>query len=147
MHSLRPAHRPVALTLLAIYLLLAALVAFWPTPVDSGAAPFLNAVIAKLHNHGVPAWLGYDQLEFAANILFFIPLGYLLTLLLGRDRWWFSTLLAAGASVCIEVGQQEFLAARFSSIADVVANTLGALVGALVAHWFTGRRPRQAATK
>ena len=141
----RPAHRPLVLTLLAIYLLLAALIAFWPTPVDSGAAPFLNTLITKLHNHGFPAWLGYDQLEFAANVLFFIPLGFLMTLLLGRDRWWFSTLLATGASVCIEVGQQEFLSARFPSIADVVANTLGALVGALVAYWFTGGRPRPAA--
>ena len=132
--------RPIVLVLLAVYFVVAALIAFWPTPVDAGAAPLLTTLIAKLHAHGMPTWLGYDQLEFAANVLFFTPLGALLTLLLGRDRWWFAVLIALGASVCIEVAQQEFLAARFSSIADVAANGLGALTGVLLARFVLARR-------
>ena len=128
------------LTLLASYLLLAALVAFWPTPVDQGAAPLLHSLIAKLHAHGMPPWLGYNQLEFGANVVYFVPLGLLLALLIGRNRWWLALLAALGVSVCIEVAQHEYLAARFSSISDVVANALGAFLGAMLALWLMDRR-------
>jgi len=140
MHTRRAPKHPIVLALLAAYLILAALIAFWPTPVDQAAAPLLNTLIAKLHAHGVPTWLGYDQLEFAANILFFIPFAFLLTLLLGRNRWWFAALIALGSSICIEVAQKEFLAARFSSLADVAANVIGALIGAGLAVLVLSRR-------
>ena len=143
MQTSRAPKRPIVLALLATYLVVAALIAFWPTPVDQGAAPLLNSLITKLHHHGMPTWLGYDQLEFAANVVFFIPLGLLLTVLFGRDRWWLAVLIALGASVCIEFIQQEVLAARFSSIADVAANGLGALIGAFLAAWAMGRRKRR----
>ena len=136
----RTPKRPLVLVLLAVYLILAAVIAFWPTPVDADAAPLLTRLITKLHDHGMPTWLGYDHLEFTANVLFFIPLGALLTLLLARRRWWLAALIGLGASICIELVQQELLAARFSSLTDVAANSLGALIGALLTVWVTGRR-------
>ena len=140
MQPRRENRRRLALIALAVYLLLAALVAFWPTPVDGPLGPKLAQLIHKLHNHGMPLWLGYDQVQFGANILFFIPLTFLLTLLLGRNRWGFAALIGLAGSICIEFIQGHFLTGRFSSIADVAANTAGSLIGALLARWWLVRR-------
>jgi len=139
MQPRRATHRRLALIALAVYLLLAALIAFWPTPVDGPLGPKLAQLINKLHNHGMPLWLGYDQVQFGANILFFIPLTFLLTLLLGRHRWGFAALIGLVGSICIEFIQGQFLTGRFSSAEDVAANTIGALAGALLARWLVGR--------
>ena len=128
--------------LLGAYLVVAALIAFWPTPVDAGAGPWLSRLLGELHSHGLPGWITYDLLEFVANVIFFIPLTILLTLLFGRSRWWFAVLVAVAASMVIEVGQMLFIAARFATLQDVAANALGALIGAGIVVAATERRGR-----
>ena len=142
MATKRSEHRTVLYVLLGTYLTAAALVAFWPTPVDATAAPWLTLVFEKLHSNGVPTWVSYDLLEFAANIIFFIPLTVLLTLLLGRSRWWFAVLVAVSASMAIEVGQLMFIAARFATLQDVAANAIGAFIGAGIVLVAKKRVPR-----
>lgn len=68
--------------------------------------------------------------EFAANIALFVPLGFLLTVLL--RRWWAAVALGSALSIAAEVGQM-LLPGRLASPRDVLANLTGALVGALVA--------------
>ena len=128
------------LALLASYLLLSALVAFWLIPIDKALAPKLVLLIERAQKHGVPAWLGYDQIQFGANILFFIPLTFLLACLVGRHFWGLAALLGLAASVAVEFVQGEFLTERFSSVADVAANATGSVIGALLARWWLGRR-------
>jgi len=130
MATKRSEQKHVLYVMLSVYLVAASLVAFWPTPVDATAAPWLTLVFEKLHSDGMPAWVSYNLLEFTMNVVFFIPLTVLLTLLLGRSQWWFAVLVAVSASMAIEVGQLLFVAARFATLQDVAANTLGALVGA-----------------
>jgi len=128
--------------LLGAYLVVAALVAFWPTPVDAAAGPWLMGVLGDLYTKGLPGWITYDLLEFVANVVYFIPLTTLLTLLIGRSRWWFAALVAVSASMAIEVGQMLFVAARFATLQDVAANALGALIGAGFVIAATKRRER-----
>jgi hypothetical protein len=56
---------------LSAYVIALALIAFWPAPVDSGAGPLLRAVTR------VFPLLTYARIEFGANILLFVPLGFL----------------------------------------------------------------------
>ncbi|MEJ1921977.1 VanZ family protein [Microbacterium sp. KHB019] len=83
-----------------------------------------------------PHWV-----EFGANILIFAPLGFLLTLLF--DHPWRGALLAAALSIAAELGQI-LIPARTPSARDVLANALGAAVGAALA-WFVVRRRRRLA--
>lgn len=76
-------------------------------------------------------WRGGVAREFTANILLFVPLGVLLRAAIPRATWVGATVLGAATSFVIEVLQM--WTPRVSDPRDVVANALGALVGALLA--------------
>ena len=108
----------------------ASLIAFWPTPIDAGAGPFIRA-ITRL----VPL-LTNSRIEFGANILLFVPLGLLLALIL---RQW--SLVLPVAIVCtlfLESVQGFFLDRRTPSKLDMVANTAGACIGLLAVAFAHG---------
>jgi glycopeptide antibiotics resistance protein len=115
------------------YLAALALIAFWPTPVDRGLNGSISSVVLWLHAHGVPAWLDYESIEFGANIALFVPVGLLVALLTGTRHWWIGTLIGTLISCTIELGQLVFLPERFATVNDVIANSLGALLGTLIA--------------
>ncbi|TFD22102.1 VanZ family protein [Cryobacterium sp. TMS1-13-1] len=119
------------------YLAALALIAFWPTPVDRGLHGSISSVVLWLRAHGVPAWLNYQSIEFSANIALFVPVGLLAVLLAGTRRYWIETLIGTliGTliSCTIELGQLVFLPERFATVNDVIANSLGALLGTLIA--------------
>jgi len=87
-------------------------------------------------------WVSFDLLEFAANVVYFIPLTVLSTLLFGRSRWWFAVLIAVALSMAIEVGQLMFISARFATLQDVLANTIGSVIGAGIVLVAKKRMPR-----
>jgi glycopeptide antibiotics resistance protein len=105
----------------------------WPTPIDQDYRSAIDKVLRVLHRNGVPGWFGYNKLEFTANVGMFVPLGFLLALVLPARRWWLSLVIAPLFSVAIEATQGFFLSARFSSAWDVVANSIGALIGIILA--------------
>lgn len=72
-------------------------------------------------------WTGFDV---AANVLAYLPLGWLSYLALRTQRAapWHAILLAVLLSLSME-GVQGFLASRVASNLDVLANTLGAALG------------------
>ena len=115
-----------------VYLVALALIALWPTPVDRGARGSISGGLDWLHAHGVPGWLDYPVIEITANIALFLPVGLLGVLLLGRSRWWLTILAGAATSTVIELSQLVFLPARVPTAADVVANTAGTALGALL---------------
>ncbi|WP_217577080.1 VanZ family protein, partial [Streptomyces sp. GbtcB7] len=82
----------------------------WPTPVDAGVAPLLEALSRRL-----PA-LSYPRVEFAANVGLFVPFGVLLPMIL-RTRELVLP-IAIVATVAIECGQAAFLTERFPSVLD-----------------------------
>lgn len=83
------------------------------------------------------SWFGTGWIEFIANIVLFIPLGFLLTLLFRRP--WLGASLALTLSVAVELAQL-LLPGRFASPRDVLANALGAALGALIAWLMFIRR-------
>lgn len=120
-------HVRFAAVLAAAYVLALVMIAFWPTPVDRPVSGNLASVIDWLHVHGMPRFIGYNQIEFAANIVLFMPFGYIAGI--WSRKWWHPFATAFAASFIIELGQEVFLPQRFSSLLDVVANTIGAGLG------------------
>ena len=129
----RPALHRWAVGLFVAYLVALALIAFWPTPVDRDAHDYLLALIDLLQRNGAPGWMRYDVIEFSANILLFAPVGLILVILAGARRWWLAVLAGFVASCTIELGQLVFLPERFATVNDIIANTAGTFVGALLA--------------
>ena len=132
--SARARARRRAGVLLAVYAVVALLIAFWPVPVDSGATGLLDRLEDLL------PWATYGRVEFAANIVFFVPLGWLLSILLDRRR---SLVLPIGflATVAIEALQGGLLAQRTASLTDIIANTAGTCLGMLLAAVFSPKPP------
>lgn len=128
----------------AVYAVFMALTAFWPTPVDRDAHATIQHILWVLHKYGMPHAINYSVVEFTANIALFLPVGLLVVIYLGIDRWWLGFVIGFAASCAIELGQLLFLAQRFPSVADVVANTTGAILGtvlALIVLTVWGERP------
>ncbi|WP_423917926.1 VanZ family protein [Frigoribacterium sp. 2-23] len=124
--------RRLAMRAAVVYGVVVAAVAFTARPVDSGVAPLLDRVLTNLHRVGMPAWIDYGVVEFGANIGFFVPVGLVVVLLVGHARWWWGVASGFVLSSLIEMGQLLFLPQRFASLDDVLANTTGATLGALL---------------
>jgi hypothetical protein len=78
--------------------------------------------------------------DWVANLICFIPLGFLLGALGGRRGSWCRALaVCALASLVVEVAQVFFSRAPAST--DWILNTLGGAAGAGMARWLVGRVP------
>jgi VanZ family protein len=132
-----PGSRWSAGVLLTAYLVALALIAFWPEPVDRGAVGLLDRIERYL------PWATYGRIEFSANVVLFVPLGWLLSILLSRTRY---LVLPIGllATIVIETVQGDLLSQRAFDISDILANTAGVCIGMLLAalgERLTRRRP------
>jgi len=116
--------------LLPVYLVAVGFIVFSPSD-DSGSG-FLEWLAEAL---GEP---GYAAVEFTANIVMFVPFGVLVRLATARPSWWMILALGFLTTVTIELTQLA-LPSRFSTVSDVIANTLGTAVG-LAAVWLATRR-------
>lgn len=123
----------LGLTLVVAYGAIVLLATMWPTPLDQGFESSITKLLDVLHRNGVPEWFGYHKLEFSANVGMFIPLGFLVSMLLPVRVWWLALIICPGISVGIELTQAYALSARFATISDVISNSIGALIGALLA--------------
>lgn len=110
-----------------------AFVAFWPSPIDQPVQGDLARLLRFLHARGIPRWFDYKFVEAAANVLLFVPVGFVAILAFTRKSWWQVGAFGLTVSGCMEVGQLLFLDHRFASPVDLVTNTGGAVIGALVA--------------
>lgn len=123
----------LGLTLVLAYGAIVLLATMWPTPLDQGFESSITKLLDVLHRNGIPEWFGYNKLEFTANVLMFVPLGFLVSMLLPVRVWWLALIICPGISVGIELTQAAALSARFATVSDVVSNSTGALIGALLA--------------
>ncbi|SEE63926.1 VanZ like family protein [Arthrobacter alpinus] len=121
-------HHRIALAAAVVYLAGVMLIVFWPAPVDRPASGQLHMVLTWLHNHGMPRFIGYGQVEFTANVGIFIPMGYIASAWF--RKFWPGIFIGFLASCVIELGQAIFLPDRFATGMDVLANTIGAGIGA-----------------
>ena len=91
----------------------------------------LNNIIGVLREGRSVSYQDAGQL--LGNIALFVPFGWLVPMLWPRLRsFWTIVLLAAVTSLAIEVAQWLFIDGRQSSVDDVILNTVGALVGAVM---------------
>ena len=131
--------RRVAAGLAVVYAGCAAFIVFWPSSTPSSDS--VNVMTEGLYGLGFPDWISRSMVEFAANIALFVPLSLLGSVLLDRWGWKFWLLAGLAASGAIELGQLLFLGGRSATVVDVVANTLGAVAGAVVAGALRTRLP------
>ncbi|OAE02761.1 teicoplanin resistance protein VanZ [Arthrobacter sp. OY3WO11] len=110
-----------------------AFIAFWPSPVDQPVQGQLAAVLNFLHRHGIPVWFNYRFVEASANVALFVPVGVVSSLAFPGWLWWRIGLFGLLISCCMELGQLLFLHNRFPSALDLVTNTSGSVIGALLA--------------
>ncbi|WP_314214317.1 VanZ family protein [Pseudarthrobacter equi] len=118
---------------LAVMFIPLASIAFWPTPVDRPVQGLLADTLSFLHRHGVPGWFGYKMAEATANVMLFVPVGFVSALAFSEKRWWQIAAFGLLVSGCMELGQLLFLHDRFASLSDILTNTSGAITGALLA--------------
>lgn len=138
--------RRVLFCVTAAYLLVVAWITLNPAPADPHRNPLLEGLLATFASTPLLTWIDYDVVEFTANVLLFVPVGLLFAVLLGRGRWWLAFALGVAMTLTIEFVQL-FLPARVSDARDLLANTLGTLIGiGIVAVFAGGRRSRPDAT-
>ena len=102
----------------------------WPRRVDGGLRDAIYAVVSPQQ-----AYPAYMQADLIANVVLFVPVGFLLTLLAGR--WWIGLVGGAALSAAAETVQL-FLPHRVASILDVATNSAGCAAGVLVAVLLRG---------
>jgi len=117
--------------LLPPYLIVVGFIVFSPADDTSQATGPLAWVFDRLDELETSFEPGYVALEFVANIAMFVPLGALVRLAFGRIPWWGVLALGFATTVTIELVQST-MPSRFSTVSDVIANTLGTAVGLLL---------------
>lgn len=104
-----------------------------PTIYGAGTASLLWSLLGRFEQHQATSWLTFDTVEGLANVALFIPLGFFLALLLPRRLFLVAALLCVVGSVGIEAFQGAFLPGRVADVRDVIHNSTGGLIGAVVA--------------
>jgi VanZ family protein len=123
--------RRTAVVLLLLIAATVAIIVFTPGPPDPGGQDSLHLYLDRAHLSGLPSWIDFSFIQNLANVVLFIPLGFLGSLAL-RRRNYLVVLAAAGASGLIELVQLILLPDRVASLQDVLCNTIGALIGFLL---------------
>ncbi len=132
--------RRLALVGIVLYAGLIGWATLGPVPWRNPANEAANGVFSFGLWTDATTWSQGTLREFVANVLMFLPLGALLVVAVGIRRWWLAVLIAIGATLAIEVAQLP-MDDRISDPRDLVANTVGALVGVALAARLARRRP------
>lgn len=121
--------RRLLLPAYCVYLLTVLYLVLSPEAGAAGAG--VSGVLSILHSAGLD-WVTGGHVEFALNVALFLPFGFLGTLLwrLPWHSWWG---LGFAASASLEGFQWAFLPHRSPTVSDLVANSSGALLGAVLA--------------
>lgn len=122
--SSRP-RRWITVILTLAYLVLVAVATLGPASIAGG----VFGAVMRLTGGAV----GSADLEFAANIAMFIPLGFLFVLLLGPRYWGWALVAGVVLTLGIE-GVQGVIPGRVPDVRDLAANAGGALVGVALGH-------------
>ncbi|WP_228282605.1 VanZ family protein [Brevibacterium atlanticum] len=122
------------LALLILYTIFIGLVTLSPQQLDTSPGSFIAGLLDFLASHRLTAWIDYDILEELANVGMFVPFGFLVSLQAGRRRWWLGWVTGIAFTCLIEGTQATLLSAtRFATVSDLVTNSLGAGIGAVLA--------------
>lgn len=129
-----------------VYLAVVGWITLGPQPINTGNGYWLWRALRFFSSHETTRWLTYDRVEFLANVAMFVPIGVFFVLLFGRRLWFVSVISGVMLTVAIEVAQQ-FIPGRVSDVRDLVANSLGTVVGVLAALVLTQAKARRLRTQ
>jgi len=133
---------PVLSIATVAYLGVVGWVTLGPQPLNADGRGLLRRILRVLGDHDLTGWITYDRVEFAANVLMFVPIGLLFLLLFGRRQWWLAVLVGVALTLAIELAQLS-IAERVSDPRDVLSNSIGTVLGVLVALVITGPAARR----
>ncbi|GAA1858590.1 VanZ family protein [Brevibacterium marinum] len=124
----------VPLVLLIFYTLFIAFMTLTPQQLDTSPEGPIGRVLDFFASHRLTEWLTYGRVEKLANVAMFVPFGFLLAFHLGRRRWWIGWAVGAAFTCVIEGTQATLLSpTRYATVSDLITNTLGAGIGAVLA--------------
>jgi glycopeptide antibiotics resistance protein len=83
-------------------------------------------------------WRSGRRFEFVANVLVFVPWGVLALIAVGARRWGFAVVGGVVLTLAIEITQIPL--PRISDPRDLVANTVGTVIGIIAAMAIVGVR-------
>lgn len=72
-----------------------------------------------------------EDFEIIANIVLFIPFGFLLPMSFRRLKWWAVDLIGLGATCLVELVQPYL--GRTCDLDDIITNAIGAVIGCIIA--------------
>lgn len=133
----------VARLLLIATVIAVAIIVFTPGPPDADGQQRLAQWLRAVHRTWMPVWVTFGLIEFASNVVMFLPLGLFGALAL-RARRYLVVPACVALSGLVELVQWAGLPDRDGSWRDILANTVGALVGYLVALALLRRTGRRA---
>lgn len=143
-------HRHPFLSLVTgAYLVFVGWLTLTPQPIGPDQQQLIVRLLDGLHRRGYAESIDYNRLEFLANVGLFVPVGMFLLLLFGTGGWWLAAIGSFGLTAFIETAQTQ-IPGRVSDERDLVANTVGAIIGIVIALVLTlpatlRRRRRRAA--
>ena len=114
--------------------------------INTGNGYWLWRALRFFSSHESTRWLTYNRVEFLANVAMFVPIGIFFVLLFGRRLWFMSVISGVLLTLAIEFAQL-FIPGRVSDVRDLVANSLGTVVGVLVALLLTQAKARRLRTQ
>jgi VanZ family protein len=134
-------HRHPFLSLLTFaYLGFVGLVTLTPASEQPDYSAFAARVLARLETYPdldpLTARLSVERVEFLANVGLFVPVGVFMLLLFGSRLWWLAVAGSVALTSAIETAQRS-IPGRFPDPRDVVANSLGAVIGVVLAMVLT----------
>jgi glycopeptide antibiotics resistance protein len=122
-------HRHPLLSLVTLaYLGFVAWITLTPADIAPTSSELVERVLNRLQGYDDLAWLTYERAEFLANVALFVPVGLFLLLLVGTRFWWVAAGLAFVMTSAIETAQRS-IPGRVPDERDLLANTVGALIG------------------
>lgn len=130
-------HRHPFLALLSgSYLVFVGWLTLTPQPITGDHQQLIHRVLDGLHRRGHVEQMGYEELEFLANIGLFVPVGVFLLIFFGAGGWWLALAASFGGTVFIETMQTQ-IPGRVPDERDLIANTLGGAIGIVLALLLT----------
>jgi glycopeptide antibiotics resistance protein len=127
----RRPRRKLLVAITIAYLAFVGIFTLGPQPFTRHNRGFADFLVDAVHRFTALQSFRYSDLEFLANIGMFVPIGILFVLLFGRRRWWLAIVVGVALTLIIE-GTQLFLPTRVSDVRDLIANSSGAAIGALI---------------
>jgi glycopeptide antibiotics resistance protein len=132
----------LARVLLPLYLAIVFLIVFSPSGGETQGTGLVAWVVARIDELHTAHESAYVVLEILANVAMFVPFGVLVWLAFTRPRWWLVVLFGFATTVTIELVQTT-MPTRYSTVSDVIANTLGAFIGVFLVRALAGRVVRR----